>query len=84
MQFAGAFDPIRCEHDEMFDTAINRSIRNMRQAFTLHEDKESLSPALLFSEDLNGLALKDCGRSFAQAYFVGQHNDIAGSAKRCV
>lgn len=83
IQFVGAFDPIRCKHDEMFDTSFNRSISHMRQAFALHEDKESLGPTLLFPEDLNDLALKDCGRSFVQAYFVGRHNDIAGSAKRC-
>lgn len=83
IQFVGAFDPIRCKYDEMFDTSFNRSISHIRQAFALHEDKESLSPALLFPEDLNDLALKDCGQSFVQAYFVGRHNDIAGSAKTC-
>lgn len=83
IQFVGVFDPIKCKHDDVFDTSFNRSIRNMRQAVALHEDKESLSPALLFPEDLRGSTLKDYGRSFIQAYFVGRHTDIGGSAKRC-
>lgn len=83
IQFIGVFDPIRCKNDDIFDTSFNRSIRNMRQALALHEDKESLSPALLFPEDLDELALRDYGRSFQQAYFIGRHNDIGGIAKRC-
>lgn len=83
IQFVGVFDPISSKYDHKFDTSFNPSIRNMRQAVALHEDKESVSPALLFPADLDSLAPGESGRSFQQAYFVGRHNDLGGSAKRC-
>lgn len=83
IHFVGVFDPISSKHDSIFDTSFNLSIRNMRQALALHEDKESLSPALLFPAGLDNLASRESGRSFQQAYFVGRHTDLGGSAKRC-
>lgn len=82
IQFVGVFDTIKAVNDDVFDISFNRSIRHMRQALALHEDRKSLAPETLHPEEFYSTALKDYGRSFIQAYFIGQHNDIGGSAKK--
>lgn len=54
----------------------------MRHAVALHEDRKALSPEYLYPEELYATALKEYGRSFVQAHFIGQHADMGGSAKK--
>lgn len=83
IQFVGCFETIRAVSDEaLFDISFNRSIRNMRHAVAIHEDRKALTPEYLYPDELYGTALKDYDRSFIQAHFIGQHNDMGGSAKK--
>jgi len=47
----------------------------------LHEDRKALAPEFLFPDDFYRTALKDKGRSFIQAHFIGTHNDMGGTAR---
>lgn len=54
----------------------------MRHALALHEDRRALTPEYVFPEHMYRTRLSDSERSFVQAYFVGNHNDMGGSAKK--
>lgn len=54
----------------------------MRQALALHEDRKALTPESLFPEEFYGTSLRDSKRSFIQAWFIGNHADMGGSAKK--
>ena len=80
--FVGAFDTVRAISDNLFDTSFNSSIRNMRHALALHEDRKALVPEYLFPDEFYKVALRDYKRSFVQAYFIGNHPDMGGAAKK--
>jgi hypothetical protein len=83
VRFVGVFETINAFNDDMFDISCNRSIRHMRQAVAMHEDRKWLVPEAIQPDDFDGSALKDYGRSLVQAHFIGQHNDMGGCAKKC-
>ena len=82
IQFVGVFDTIKPTTDDMFDLSFNRSIKNMRHAVALHEDRKALSPEYIYPEELAATSLFDQERTFVQAHFVGQHNDMGGTGKK--
>ena len=80
--FVGVFDTVKAINDNIFDITFNRSIRHMRHAVALHEDRKSLSPEYVFPDELYGTNLADYGRSFIQAHFIGNHADMIGASKK--
>ena len=54
----------------------------MRHAIALNEDRKTLTPECIFPEDFYRVDLRDSKRSFIQAYFMGSHVDMGGSAKK--
>ena len=78
---AGVFDTVKADGPS-FDVSFNGSIQHMRHALALHEDRKALTPEYIFPEEFYGTALQDHKRSFAQAWFIGHHADIGGSAKK--
>lgn len=83
IQFVGVFDTIKVIDDDAVDLSFNRSIRHLRQALALHEDRIAFTPEVLCPTELYGTALNDHGRSMVQAWFVGKHEDIGGTAINC-
>lgn len=81
IQFVGVFDTVGPINNDSFDMSFTQSIRHMRQALALHEDRKFLTPQIVSPHELYGTALNDYGRSCIQAWFIGQHNDIGGTAK---
>lgn len=81
VQFIGVFDTIKPFKDDTLDISFNLSIRHMRHAVALHEDRKALSAEVLSVTDHYGTTLANSGRSFIQAYFVGRHDDLIGSSK---
>lgn len=47
----------------------------------MHEDRKALSPEYVYTDELYGTSLRENERSFLQAFFVGQHNDMGGAGK---
>ncbi|KAK5168339.1 uncharacterized protein LTR77_006908 [Saxophila tyrrhenica] len=83
IQFVGAFDTIKAGSDNSpWDVSFNASIQHMRHAVALHEDRKALAPEYAFPDDFYRTALKDKGRSFVQAHFIGTHNDMGGTLKK--
>ena len=81
VQFIGMFYTVKPANDDIFDISFNRSTRYMRQALALHEGKKSLTPEVLYPQELYGTALNEHGRSFVEAWFIGQHNDMGGDGE---
>ena len=48
----------------------------------LHEERKALSPEYIFPKEFYGTALRDYKRSFVQAHFIGNHNDMGGSSPK--
>ena len=83
IKFVGAFDTIKAVNDETpFDISYNASTQHMRHVLALHEDRKALLPEYVYPDQLYRTRLSDTDRSFVQAYFVGNHNDMGGSAKK--
>lgn len=81
VQFIGAFDTVKAVKDQdRHNISLNGSIRHMRHALALHEDRENFRPEFLEPDPETLRNLKRLGRSFVQAWFVGAHIDIGGSA----
>jgi len=83
LRFLGAFDTVKAvNEDPAFAISFNGSIQHMRHAIALNEDRKTLTPECIFPEDFYHMDLRDSKRSFVQAYFMGSHIDMGGSAKR--
>jgi hypothetical protein len=78
----GVFDTVKPTGNDNFDMTYGNTTQHMRHALALHEDRKALAPEYIFPEHLYRTRLSDTGRSFVQAYFVGNHNDMGGCAKK--
>jgi len=63
----------------LYDISFNMSIQHLRHAVALSEHRRVMTPECLFP-DFNGNTLRD--RSFIQAWFLGAHIDMGGSAAK--
>lgn len=66
--------------DELHDISFNDSVQHFRHALALNEDRKSMTPEYVFPS-YGGTHAKLSKRSFVQAWFVGAHLDMGGSAK---
>lgn len=82
VQFVGAFDTVKALNDESFNFSFNATIKHMRHAVALHDDRKGLAPEYIFPEDFYGTNIQDYDRSFVQAHFVGNHLDMGGANKK--
>lgn len=83
IQFLGGFDTIKAGvDDDVFDISFNSSIQHLRHALALHEDRKALSPEYIFPEEFYRTSLAESNRSLVQAYFIGNHLDMGGAAKK--
>ena len=80
--FVGAFDTIKAQNDDVFDISFNASIKHMRHAVALHEDRKTMAPEYIYPEEFYGTKIADYNRSFVQAHFVGSHLDMGGANKK--
>ena len=63
----------------LYDISFNDSIQHFRHALALNEDRRVMTPEYLFPE-IGRLQLSK--RSIVQAWFLGAHIDIGGSAAK--
>ncbi|RYC65740.1 hypothetical protein CHU98_g413 [Xylaria longipes] len=81
IKFIGAFDTVKAVDDKsLYDISFNESIQHMRAALALNEDRKAMQVEGLWPSWGN----RTCNllrRSFVQAWFVGTHRDIGGSAQ---
>lgn len=83
LHFVGAFEAIKAGvEDSLYDISFNGSIQHLRHALALHEDRRALTPEYIFPEEFYRTSLAESGRSLAQAWFIGNHLDMGGSAKK--
>ncbi|KAF2164250.1 hypothetical protein M409DRAFT_56937 [Zasmidium cellare ATCC 36951] len=82
IKFLGAFETIKAVSDDSaYDISFNTSIRHLRHAVALHEDRRALSPEYVYPE-FHGQELRKEGKSLIQAQFIGSHGDMGGSAPK--
>jgi hypothetical protein len=80
IQFIGAFDTVKAINDHsLYDITFNESIQHMRHALAINEDRSAFVPEYVFPE-FNRNHLRK--RSFIQAWFLGSHLDLGGSAPK--
>ncbi|KAL9594238.1 MAG: hypothetical protein Q9219_007140 [cf. Caloplaca sp. 3 TL-2023] len=80
IQFLGVFDTVKALDDnDFYDISFNNSIQHTRHAVALNEDRRAFQPELYFP-DIG--RLRPIKRSIVQAWFVGAHIDIGGSAAK--
>ncbi len=83
IQFVGVFDTVSVGSEgAAFDIGLNASCQHLRHAVALNEDRKSFSAELMYPEQLYGTKLGDLQRSFIQAHFIGNHNDMGGTGKK--
>lgn len=83
IKFVGAFDTIKAVNDDAaLDINFNSSIRHLRHAIALHEDRKALSPEYVYPEELYGTELRKQARSEVQAWFIGNHDDVGGASPK--
>lgn len=82
IRFLGVFDTIKALSPDHYDIAFNSSIRHFRHALALHEDRRALSPECIYPEELDRDDLRERGRSFVQAWFIGSHADMGGASPK--
>ncbi|KAL8950955.1 MAG: hypothetical protein Q9222_003045 [Ikaeria aurantiellina] len=80
IQFVGVLDTVKALSDgSLYDIAFNDSTQHARHALAFNEDRRAFKPKCFYPEiDLS--ALDD--RSIVEAWFMGAHIDIGGSAAR--
>lgn len=77
VRFVGTFDTVKRATDSVeHDLSFNDSIKHVRHAVAMNEDRYHFLPELY---DTNSMDLT-AGRSLIQAWFVGAHADIGGGA----
>ncbi|KAF8851319.1 hypothetical protein BDZ45DRAFT_730994 [Acephala macrosclerotiorum] len=80
IRFVGAFDTVKAVNDHsLYDITFNNSIQHMRHALALNEDRRAFLPEYVFPEFNRNYLQK---RSFIQAWFLGAHLDMGGSAAK--
>ena len=83
IKFVGVFDTIKAlGEDDSFDVSLNSSIQHLRHAIALNEDRKALAPQAIFPDEFYRMNLTESMRSFVQAYFMGDHADLGGVAKK--
>lgn len=81
IQFMGVFDTVKAVQDErLYDISLNLSIQHLRHALALNEDRQRFAPEYMYPNFNNRTQMLE-KRTFVQAWFVGAHIDIGGSAK---
>jgi uncharacterized protein (DUF2235 family) len=80
IRFVGVFDTVKAVDDHsLYNISFNESIQNLRHALALNEDRNAFTPEYLFPE-FNRNQLRQ--RTFVQAWFLGAHIDMGGSAAK--
>ncbi|KAL9624231.1 MAG: hypothetical protein Q9160_001478 [Pyrenula sp. 1 TL-2023] len=78
IQFLGAFDTVKAVDDQnLHDISFTDGIHHFRHALALNENREAMTPEYVYP-DVSKIKTE---RSIVQAWFVGTHIDIGGSAK---
>ncbi|KAG8162513.1 hypothetical protein KVR01_008278 [Diaporthe batatas] len=78
IKFLGLFDTVQMSLDTGdVDVSQTRSIKAIRHALALNEERRPLSPSLYDCTDTNS----DNETSIVQAWFVGTHGDIGGGTE---
>ncbi|TGJ78556.1 hypothetical protein E0Z10_g10206 [Xylaria hypoxylon] len=81
VKFVGAFDTVKAVDDKsLYDISFNESIQHMRAALALNEDRKAMRVEGLWPSWGNHASGRP-SRSFVQAWFIGTHTDIGGSAR---
>ena len=81
IQFIGVFDTVKALNDKnLHDISFNDSTQHFRHALALNEDRKAMEPEYAFTNFVEERT-KLVRRSIVQAWFVGAHIDMGGSAK---
>ena len=82
IKFVGVFDTVKALRDEsLHDISFNDSIQDFRHALALNEDRKVMEPEYMFPS--YGAPMTELSkRSIIEAWFVGAHFDMGGSAKK--
>lgn len=78
--FVRAFDTVKAVNDHLlFDISLTGSVTHLRHAIALNENRDAMTPEYMYpySNDRTGHLGQ---RTFVQAWFVGFHIDMGGSA----
>lgn len=67
--------------EKLHDISFNDSIQHLRHALALNEDREAMTPEYMFP-DYGNTRSQLSKRSLVQAWFVGAHIDMGGSAMK--
>lgn len=79
IRFVGVFDTVKALFDgRLYDTSFNDSIQHVRHALSLNEDRKAFKPRTYHVDPRSWPP----DRSLIEAWFVGTHIDIGGSAAR--
>lgn len=80
IKFVGAFDTVKAVDDEfLHDLSFNGSIQHLRHALALNENRRAFGAEYIypnFNHPTTSLIVRTC----LQAWFIGAHIDIGGSA----
>jgi hypothetical protein len=80
IRFVGVFDAVKAVNDKsLYDISFNDSIWHMRHALALNEDRREMAPEYVYP-NFSNRTRSLLSRSFVQAWFVGAHIDMGGSA----
>ncbi|KAF2765736.1 hypothetical protein EJ03DRAFT_354618 [Teratosphaeria nubilosa] len=83
IKFVGVFDTVKAaSNSSLIDIGLNGSIQNMRHALALNEDRKALTPEAIYPDEFYRTDLRTTNRTFVQAWFIGTHADMGGSAKK--
>ncbi|CAJ2506729.1 Uu.00g079150.m01.CDS01 [Anthostomella pinea] len=80
IHFAGLFDAIKVPRDQSKpDPPLLKSIRNVRHALALNENRRSFQPCPFGPVSLSHEELQQ--RSLIEAWFIGSHADLGGGSR---
>jgi hypothetical protein len=80
VKFVGVFDTVKAVNDEfLHDLSFNGSIQHLRHALAMNEERERFDAEYIYP-NFNHPTSSLFSRSFVQAWFVGAHIDMGGSA----
>jgi Uncharacterized alpha/beta hydrolase domain (DUF2235) len=66
---------------QLYDISFNDSIQHFRHALSLNENREAMTPEYVFP-DYSETKTRLSKRSIIQAWFIGAHIDMGGSAEK--
>lgn len=82
IKFIGVFDTVKAVDDgRLHDISFHGTTQHLRHALALNEDRRPMEPEYVFP-DFSHTKLQLSKRSIVQAWFIGAHIDMGGSAKR--